>query len=57
MPGIEDLSPQDGYPVWIPVVVVRDSGKACICYHPWRDDDGCACVLPPFPEKEVADDV
>ena len=56
MPGIEDLSPRDGRPLWIPVVVVRDSGKACVCYHPWQDDTGCACVLPPFPE-EVTDDV
>ena len=34
------------FPLWIPIVVIRQSGKACICYHPWSDDDGCECDLP-----------
>ena len=41
-----DLITSDaGRPVWIPVVVIRESGKPCICYHPWRDDEGCHCDL------------
>lgn len=31
---------------WIPILVFRNSGKPCICYHPWFDDEGCRCNLP-----------
>ena len=43
---IEDLQPQYGQPVWIPVMTLRNSGKPCICYHPWSTDEGCDCDLP-----------
>ena len=31
---------------WIPIMALRNSGKPCICYHPWSDDEGCTCDLP-----------
>lgn len=40
------LTFDQGQPVWVPVVVIRASGKPCICYHPWANDEGCDCNLP-----------
>ena len=43
------LTPQDGRPLWIQVVVMRDDGRACICYAP--HDEDCTCDLPPYAEQ------
>lgn len=43
---VADLLIRTGPPLWIPILVLRASGKPCICYHPWRDDEGCHCDLP-----------
>jgi hypothetical protein len=29
---------------WVPIVVYRDDGRPCLCYHP--HDDECRCELP-----------
>lgn len=39
-----DLLVRDGFPLWIPIVVIRTDGKACICYADHNDD--CDCSLP-----------
>jgi hypothetical protein len=31
-------------PLWIPVVVLREDGRPCICYAP--HDEDCECALP-----------
>jgi hypothetical protein len=39
-----DLLVSHPLPVWVPVVVSRDDGRACICYAP--HDEDCTCTLP-----------
>ncbi len=48
-------------PLWIPVAIVRDNGRACVCYapyddpsvnlDPWVPPDHCTCDLPPYTNR------